>query len=63
MYPIRTIDWYLLGFTEIESGTARRVATQAMIGNATPKTMSTTTAPMASKLLFCKRTAKAWHKE
>ena len=45
--------------TEIESGTARRVVIQAMSGNTIPKTMSTTTAPVASKLLFRKRMAKA----
>jgi hypothetical protein len=59
MYPIRTINWDLLAFTEIESGIACRVAIHAMSGNAIPKTMSTTTAPVASKLLVRKRTAKA----
>jgi hypothetical protein len=59
MYPIRTINWDLFGVIEIESGIARRVAIHAMNGNTIPKTMSTTTAPAASKLLFRKRTANA----
>ena len=59
MYAIRTTNCALLDFTEIDSGIARRVAIHAMSGNTIPKTMSTTTAPVASKLLFRKRTAKA----
>src|SRR4029077_11379082 len=59
MYAIRTTNCALLDFTEIDSGIARRVAIHAMSGNTIPKTMSTTIAPVASKLLFRKRTAKA----
>ena len=53
MYPIRTINWALLGVTEMPSGLARRVAIHATSGNAIPKTMSTTTASVASKPFIC----------
>ena len=59
MYPIRTINWDLFGFTEIERRMARRVEAHARKGNTIPKTMRTTTAPLASKPFLCKRIAKA----
>ena len=49
----------LPGFTEIESGMARRLVIHARSGNTIPKTTSTTMASVASKLVFRKRTAKA----
>ena len=47
------------GLLEIESGTARRVAIQAMSGKAIPNTTSTTTAATTSKLLLRKSVANA----
>src|SRR5437867_2369664 len=44
MYALRTMISDARGLLEIESGTARRVAIQAMSGKAIPNTTSTTTA-------------------
>ena len=58
-YPVKAISADVLDLTEIESGTARKVAAQASKGNMPPKTTSTTIASAGSKLLLRKRMAKA----
>ncbi|PYI68864.1 MAG: hypothetical protein DMF07_00720 [Verrucomicrobia bacterium] len=59
MYALRTMISDARGLLEIESGTARRVAIQAMSGKAIPNTTSTTTAATTSKLLLRKSVANA----